>query len=181
VEQYLQRLERRSEPLLFQFSLGADPLPFETASRINQRTLGQVADIIARHPEINFQCHIASLHANQTLCTMCRELPNFSLAGYWWHNFFPPFIRQVIETRLDMLPVNKQVGFLSDAYCADWAYGKTVLVRKQLAQVLAQKIMQGQYAEETALAVARAIFFEAPRSLCNMEPKAPISRASDVE
>jgi hypothetical protein len=31
VEQYIARLERRNQPFLFQFSLGADPLPFETA------------------------------------------------------------------------------------------------------------------------------------------------------
>ncbi|MCX6624056.1 MAG: hypothetical protein NTY38_23935 [Acidobacteria bacterium] len=171
IEHYLQRLENRGQHFLFQFSLGADPLPFETASRINQRTLAQLAGIIARHPKLNFQCHISSLHANQTLCTLCRELPNFSLAGYWWHNFFPGFIRQIIESRLDMLPVNRQLGFLSDAYCADWAYAKSVIVRKQLASVLARKILQGQYSRQTALETARAIFFDAPRELCSMVPK----------
>jgi hypothetical protein len=171
VEQYLLRLEQRSNPPLLQFSLGADPLPFETASRINQKTLAQIGDMIARHPKIDFQCHIASVHANQTLCTFCRELPNFSLAGYWWHNFFPLFMRQVIEARLDMLPFNKQIGFLSDAYCADWAYAKAMLIRKQLAQVLAQKIEQGQYSEQIAVAVAHAIFFETPQTLCRMQPK----------
>jgi hypothetical protein len=174
IEQYIARLEQRKQPFLFQFSLGADPLPFETASRINQKTLGQLAELIARHPNLNFQCHIASVHANQTLCTMCRELPNFSLAGYWWHNFFPLSMRQVIETRLDMLPANKQIGFLSDAYCADWAYAKTALVRKQLAWVLASKIEQGQYSMRTAIEIAHAIFYEAPQTLCNVRPKTPV-------
>jgi hypothetical protein len=50
IEQYLQRLERRGQSFLFQFSPAADPLPFETASRINQRTLGQLANLSARHP-----------------------------------------------------------------------------------------------------------------------------------
>ena len=81
------------------------------ASRLSQRTLGQLAGMIARHPGLRFQCFVSSRHANQSLCTLARELPNFSLAGYWWHNFFPDIIRQVIAERLDMLPVNKQVGF----------------------------------------------------------------------
>ncbi len=126
--------------IVYQFSLGAEPLPFETGSRLGQRTIGQLAEMIARHPELRFQCFVSSRHANQSLCTLARELPNFSLAGYWWHNFFPDIIRQVIAERLDMLPVNKQVGFFSDAYCVEWAYGKAVLVRKQLARVLADKI-----------------------------------------
>jgi glucuronate isomerase len=133
--------------------------------------LRELGELIARHPKLNFQCHIASVHANQTLCTFCRELPNFSLAAYWWHNFFPTFMREVIETRLDMLPVNKQIGYLSDAYCADWSYAKATMIRKQLANVLARKIQQGQYNEELALATARQIFYETPQTLCGMKPK----------
>ena len=77
------------------------------------------------------------------MCTLARELPNLSLAGYWWHNFFPDTIAQVIRERLEMLPANKQIGFFSDAYCAEWSYAKAVLVRKILARVLAERIDQG--------------------------------------
>jgi glucuronate isomerase len=97
-----------------------------------------------------------------------RELPNLSLCGYWWHSFFPGAIRQVMEERLDMLPVNKQVGFFSDAYCADWAYGKAMLVRKFLAEVLADKIRIGQYSFEDAVSIAKSILYETPRELFRM-------------
>ena len=101
---------------------------------------------------------------------MARELPNFSLAGYWWHNFFPSAIRQLMDERLDMLPVNKQVGFFSDAYCVEWTYAKARLVLKQLATVLAQRIEQGQYSREDALAIAKAILYETPQTLLAMKP-----------
>ncbi len=170
-EAFLAELEKHGGEIVFQFSLGAEPLPFETASRLSQRTLGQLAQIIGRHPGLRFQCFLGSRHANQTLCTLCRELPNLSLAGFWWHNFFPAAIRQVMAERLDMLPVNKQIGFFSDAYTAEWAYAKMRLARKQFAEVLAQKISQGQYSTDDALAVARAILFETPQSLLAMKPK----------
>lgn len=170
-EAFLAALERRADEIVFQFSLGAEPLPFETASRVSQRTLAQLAEIVARHPRLRFQCFVSSRHANQTLCTMCRELPNFSLAGYWWHNFFPGAIRQVLSERLDMVPMNKQVGFFSDAYVVEWCYAKAILVRKQMAQVLAEKVAQGQYSFEDAIHVAREILFETPQSLCGMTPK----------
>jgi hypothetical protein len=73
--------------------------------------------------------------------------------------------------RLDMLPANKQVGFFSDAYCVEWAYAKAVLVRKQLAAVLAEKVAQGQYTRDDALAVARAVLYDSPRSLLGMVPR----------
>jgi hypothetical protein len=169
-EAFLAALEKRADEIVFQFSLGAEPLPFETASRISQKTLAQLAEIVARHPRLRFQCFVSSRHANQTLCTMCRELPNFSLAGFWWHNFFPGAIGHVMTERLDMVPVNKQVGFFSDAYAVEWCYAKAVIVRKQMAWVLNEKVAQGQYSFDDAVNVAREILFETPQSLCGMTP-----------
>jgi glucuronate isomerase len=169
-EAFLTALEPHADEIVFQFSFGAEPLPFETASRLSQKAIAQAAEMIGRHPRLRFQCFLASRHANQSLCTVARELPNFSLAGYWWHNFFPAVIRQIMDERLDMLPVNKQVGFFSDAYCVEWTYAKARLVLKQLAAVLAQRIEQGQYTRDDALAVAKAILYETPQSLLGMKP-----------
>jgi hypothetical protein len=169
-EAYLSALEKNGRRIIFQFSIGAEPLPFETANLLSQRTIGQIAEMIARHPTLHFQSFLAGRHVNQAFCTLARELPNFSLAGYWWHNFFPDIIRQIIAERLDMLPVNKQVGFFSDAYCVEWTYGKARLVRKQLSRVLAEKIEQGQYTRDDALAIARAILFETPQTLMGIRP-----------
>ncbi|MFH1923521.1 MAG: hypothetical protein ABIP48_26980 [Planctomycetota bacterium] len=170
-EAFLTALEARGERIVFQFSFAAEPLPYETASRLSERSIAQLAEMIGRHPKLHFQCFLASRHANQSLATLARELPNLSLAGYWWHNFFPDCIRQVMAERLDMLPLNKQVGFFSDAYCVEWTYAKAVLVRKQLARVLAEKIGVGQYTQDEALAIARAILYETPQSLLGMVPR----------
>jgi hypothetical protein len=172
-EAFLAALEKQGDRILFQFSFGAEPLPFETASRLSQKTLGQLATIVSRHPGLRFQCFVSSRHANQTLCTMCRELPNFSLSGFWWHNFFPDTIRHVMTERLDMVPLNKQVGFFSDAYTVEWAYAKAIIVRKQMAQVLAEKVAQGQYSSKDAVAIAREILFETPQTLVGMMPAKP--------
>ena len=162
--------EKCADRTLFQFSLGAEPLPFETASRLSQRTIAQLAEMVGRHPRIRFQCFLSSAHANQSLCTLCRELPNLSMAGYWWHNFFPSVMRRVMDERLDMLPTNKQVGFFSDAYCIEWSYAKAVMVRRVLARVLADKIELGQYDTNAAVGIAREILFETPRELLGMVP-----------
>ncbi|MFI5385110.1 MAG: hypothetical protein ACHQ50_03225 [Fimbriimonadales bacterium] len=175
-EALLTELEKHGQEILFQFSIGAEPLPYETASRLSQKTIGQLAEIIGRHPGLRFQTFNGSKHANQSLCTLARELPNFSLAGYWWHNFFPQTIRHVMAERLDMLPVNKQVGFFSDAYVVEWAYAKLVIVRKQLARVLAEKIEQGQYSFDDALGIARSILYETPQAF-GMKPRGMMADA----
>jgi glucuronate isomerase len=170
-EAFLSALEERVEAIVYQFSFGAEPLPYETGSRLTQRTIAQLAEMVGRHPRLRFQCFLASRHANQSLCTLARELPNLSLAGFWWHNFFPSAIGQVLGERLDMLPVNKQVGFFSDAYCLEWTYAKLAIVRRQLAAALAVRVEQGQYSFDEALGIARAILFESPQRLLGMTPR----------
>ncbi len=167
-ESLLLELETSHFDIAFQFSFGAEPLPFETDSRLNQVTIKQIAEIISRHPRIRFQCYLSSKHANQSLCTLCRELPNLSLAGYWWHNFFPNAIAQVIDERLDMLPTNRQIGFFSDAYCVDWLYAKSKLVRMELAKALTDRVERGQYAPDGAVEIARKLLQETPEHLLRL-------------
>lgn len=168
-EAFLTKLEAQSDKIIFQFSFGAEPLPYETASRLSQKSIAELGAMISRHPKLKFQCFLASMHANQSLCTLCRELPNLSLAGYWWHNFFPSYISRIMEERLDMLPVNKQIGFFSDAYCVEWAYTKAVIIKKLLTEVLAQKISLGQYSLQDAMSIAYDIMFETPQHLLGVK------------
>jgi hypothetical protein len=170
LESFLTKLEKRGNEIVYQFSFGAEPLPFETGSKLRQETIFEVAAIIARHPGLRFQVFLSSEHANQAMCTLARELPNLSLAGYWWHNFFPSVMRAVMEQRLDMVAANKQIGFFSDAYCVEWAYAKAAIVRRQLAEVLAGKVSQGQYTLDDALSIARQILHETPQTLLGMKP-----------
>lgn len=180
-EAFLTALAEHAGQIVFQFSFGAEPLPFETASRLSQRTIAQIAELIGRHPQLRFQCFLASRHANQSMCTLARELPNFSLAGYWWHNFFPDTIAQIMAERLDMVPANKQVGFFSDAYCAEWSFAKSVMVRKILARVLAERIELGQLDLAAAMRFAREIFFESPQSLLGLLPRDVGNECGDGE
>ncbi|MHB9071377.1 MAG: hypothetical protein ACYC54_13550 [Sedimentisphaerales bacterium] len=167
----LNEIEKSKSSIVFQFSLGAEPLPFETDSRINQTTLKQLAQIIARHPQIKFQCFLSSKHANQSMCTLCRELPNLSLAGYWWHNFFPCHIEQIIDERLDMLPSNKQVGFFSDAYCVEWLWAKSKLVRLLLNNALQNRIDRKQYTIEQAIEIAKSVLQITPEKLLKLNDR----------
>ncbi len=92
------------------------------------------------------------------------------LAGYWWHGFFPDTMRQMMGERLDMLPWNKQVAYFSDAYCAEWAYAKSVLVRKMLAAALAERVERGQYNTAAAVALARNVLYESAHFKLGMRP-----------
>jgi hypothetical protein len=162
LDRFVAELERRKAGIAFILSMGAEALPFETAARFRQDTAGHFARLVAAHPGVRFIAMNASRHADQSLCTLSRELPNLTLAGYWWHNFFPDSIHQLISTRLDMLPAANQIGFFSDAYCVEWLYAKAVMVRTVLAEALAGKVAQGRFTEPEAVEIAAQILRETP-------------------
>ncbi|GAA5198054.1 hypothetical protein GCM10023322_70600 [Rugosimonospora acidiphila] len=113
----------------------------------------------------------ATRHANQGLCTLARELPNFTLAGYWWQNFYPDAIAQIIGERLDMVPLPSQCGFFSDAYTIEWTYAKAMIVRKSFAKALAERVQRGQYSVEDALSIASSVLRDTPERLLRMAPR----------
>lgn len=166
---FLSELQKHGDEIVFQFSLGAEALPFESGARLRQETVGQLAGLLASFPGLRFMCFNASRHAHQSLCTLVREFPNFSLAGFWWHSFFPGALRELIEERLDMVPVNRQCGFFTDAYCVDWVHGKSRILLDQYARVFSEKIEAGQYSLGDVERISEEIFFKTPVELLSFK------------
>ena len=166
---FLEMYRERKIGKALQFSLGAEPLPYETGAKMRTETVFELAQLFSRNPDINFNIHNASEHQNQAFCTLARELPNVSFTGFWWHNFFPGQMRKIFRQRLDMVALNKWVGFISDAYCLDWTYAKTIIIRTQMTEVLKEKILQGQYTLDTVKFIAEQILYETPKNLFDIK------------
>lgn len=158
IERYLSTYEGRGLTKVLQFSTGAEPLLFESGSKMRAETPFELANIFYRYPGIQFNIHLSNMAQNQTFCTLAREIPNLTLNGYWWHNFYPSFIPRILSERIDMLPVGKTVGLFSDAYCAEWAYAKQKYIRYFTTQVLSERMEMGQYTEQQVLSIANNLF-----------------------
>ena len=87
---------------------------------------------------------------------------NVHVGGMWWYNFRPSTYRQSMQYRLEGLPPSKSVLVVSDARSIEWCYGKVLLVKRLLAEVLAEQVQRGWLGREDALWVAREWLHEAP-------------------
>jgi len=127
------------------------------------------AEMFARHSNVRFDVFTSNETIAHELVVVARNFRNVFLSGYWWYLMFPSHIRKLIRERIEMLPMSKSCGFFSDAYCVEWVYGKSRLVRRELAFVLAQMIEEGYLTQETALAVARHYLLENPKRMYGVE------------
>lgn len=161
-EKYLEKLNRLGRKVVLPFSVGAEPLKYETGSKLSSATLFSLAETARKYENIDFIVFSGSEHQDQTLCTLIRQTPNLYAAGFWWHTFFPESMGRIISRRLDMLPTNKWFGLFSDAYCAEWAYAKSIMVRKMFSWELARKVEQGRMDKKLAVDTAAALINDTP-------------------
>ena len=73
LELFLTEVERHNKGGVVQIALGAEPLPFESGSKLRGDTLFDLAAVVSRHKDINFQVFLANAPKNQALCTLVRE------------------------------------------------------------------------------------------------------------
>ena len=129
------------------------------------RTIQQLADLVFQYPRVNFFVLLSSQSLAHDLTILSAMVPNVIVAGYWWHTMYPVYIKRMLEERLEVIPMNKIIGFISDAWNLEWLYGRLKMVKRETTRVLADKVLEGFYSEDTAIEIARKIFFENPKSL----------------
>ncbi len=160
----------RDNTRVFQFCYGTQYLtpepqwahPTQKAAPMFAASAGY---LFAEFPELHFNVLNGYEPDEPIWCGLVQGYGNVSLANFWWQTFYPAVMHRALSRRLDMVLLNKLVGFFSDGWCVDYVYGRLAMVRRVWANVLAEKIEQGLYTEDQALRVARQCFLETPRRL----------------
>jgi glucuronate isomerase len=142
-QRYFDALSRRGRKAVVSISVGAEPLRYETGTKLDADTLFAIEALAQKHPTLDFVVFNASDTQETALSGIIRQTRNVYAAAFWWHAFYPTTIERTIRTRLERIPLNKWFGYFSDAYCLDWAYGKSQLVRGCYARALSGLVDDG--------------------------------------
>jgi hypothetical protein len=149
-----------------QLIAGAEVLPpHRSITHWNGAFCGAVARLACRFEDFCFSVSSASDAFTQDVAILAKHIPNISVLGYWWHTFYPFYIRKSLETRLDMVPVNKIVGYFSDAYHAEWCYPKLKMVKQIVEEILTERIEKGWYTVGIATDIVNKLFYENPKEI----------------
>ena len=156
--------ELRRGPLrTVQVIVGAEVLPpHRSIPCWSGEFAGALARIAGQFEDFHFNLSSASDLYTQDLGILAKHVPNISVAGHWWHTLYPHYIRKAVETRIDMVPMNKIVAFFSDAYRSEWCYPKLKLVKTIWGEVLEERVAKGWCEVDTAVDLVRAAFYENP-------------------
>jgi len=157
---------RQSPVNVVQFFLGSDVhLPHRSLTVYSGILIRELCLFTNQYPDIKFDILNASEHYIHDTAIAAKHFPNIYISGYWWHSLYPYYIKKAIQTRLEIVPINKINGFFSDAYHSEWCYPKLKMVKNLLAEVLTEKIISGYYTERLALSIAEKVFYSNPKEL----------------
>jgi hypothetical protein len=157
---------RATSVRIIQLIVGAEVIPpHRSVTQWSGSFSGATARLASLFEDFRFNLSAASDSFTQDIAIMAKHIPNISVAGYWWHTMYPFYIRKSIETRLDIVPVNKIVAFFSDAYHCEWCWPKLRLVKQIMGEVLVDRVNRGMYDLDTALSIIPTVFHDAPKEI----------------
>jgi len=157
---------RSTDLRIIQLIAGAEVLPpHRSITQWSGDFCGAVARLACEYEDFHFSISSASDAFTQDLGILAKHIPNISVLGYWWHALYPFYIKKSLETRLDMVPANKIVGFFSDAYHAEWCYPKLKLVKQIVEEILVERVDNGWYTVELATDLVNKLFYENPKAI----------------
>jgi glucuronate isomerase len=136
--------------------------------RFQETWTSQMARSFHHFGGARFDLMMASDVLSHEVAVLARQFPNVYASGYWWHNFFPATIERIIGLRVQVAPMTKVGGFLSDAYYAEWAYGKFQVVKKAMAAAFAHLVESRFYEEDEVPPILHQILHDTPRDLYDL-------------
>jgi uncharacterized protein len=124
---------------------------------------GHIIPAIMRHPQTRFDLYHMGIPAVRQTGVIGKNFPNVWLNLCWSHIVSPAMTRSALDEYLDMVPVNKILGFGGDYFLpVENVYGHLVMARENIAEVLSRRIGAGLMTESQALGVARKWFWDNP-------------------
>ena len=139
--------------------------PHRSVTRWNKDFIEALGKLAYDFEDFHFNASTASDIYTHDLGVLAKHIPNISLSGYWWHMLYPFYIKKSLETRLDMVPINKIVGYFSDTYHSEWCYPKLKMVKGILLEILSERLKKGWYDVQLAVDIVNKLFYENPKRI----------------
>jgi glucuronate isomerase len=124
----------------------------------NRTSLIQYRGLFNAFPQVTFPISVLAHTSNQELVAYSWIFPNVVTNAHWWYSNIPAYIELDCRSRLQAVPMTKQIGYYSDMYKLEFALPKFRMYRRVLAGVLARDFVIGRdWPEERAVALGRMV------------------------
>lgn len=119
-------------------------------------------NLFMRYPRTKFDIFHISWPYTEELTAICKNFPNVWIDFCWAWIINPPGARRWLSDMLETVPLNKIHGFGGDFIFVEGTYGHSVIARREIARMLAEKVREGRFTEEYAVRAAEMMLRDNP-------------------
>lgn len=126
-------------------------------------------ELFLDYPGVTFDIFHMGYPFQGQLGTLCKMFPNVFADMCWAHIISPVAARRTLSEWLELIPYTKICGFGGDYEPIDGVYGHQYIARRNIAEVLSEKVEAGLFKEETACRIAEALLYDNPKKIFGVE------------
>ena len=116
-------------------------------------------------PQVQFDLFHMSYPYQGEAAAIAKVFPNVHIDFCWAHIISPSAARRALHEMLDTVPSNKIFGYGGDYRYPELSYAHAKIARRNVAQVLAEKVSEGSCSEDEALGLGRQILHDNPDAM----------------
>ena len=116
-------------------------------------------------PQVQFDLFHMSYPYQGEAAAIAKVFPNVYIDLCWAHIISPSASRRALHEMLDTVPSNKIFGYGGDYRYPELSYAHAKMARRNIAQVLAEKVSEGSCSGDEALALGRKLLHDNPDAL----------------
>jgi predicted TIM-barrel fold metal-dependent hydrolase len=130
-----------------------------------------MTNLFLKYPNTRFDIYHISWPYTEELIAISKNFPNVYIDFAWAWIFNPPAARRYLSDMLEAVPVNKIHGFGGDFIFVEGTYAHSVIARREISRVLAEKVEEGRFTEDYAVWVAQRLLRENAQKNFRVEEK----------
>lgn len=126
--------------------------------------------VFPMHPRTRFDLYHMGMPSVRQTGVIGKNNPNVWLNLCWTHIISPQMTISALEEYMDMVPMNKIIGFGGDySRPVEKVYGHLVMAREDLATVLGRRVDRGLMSLDEAKALAHKWLYTNPKELYRLD------------
>lgn len=122
--------------------------------------------VFPRHPNTRFDLYHLGMPSVRDTIVIGKNNANVWLNLCWCHIISQQMACSGLDECLDMVPINKIIGFGGDySRPVEKVYGHLLMAREDIAYVLGRRVDRGLMGIDEAIAIAKKLLWDNPRTL----------------
>ncbi|MEM3785896.1 MAG: amidohydrolase family protein [Nitrososphaeria archaeon] len=119
-----------------------------------------LANLFMEYYDVKFDVFHGAYPYVRELAVLAKNFPNVYVDLCWLHAVSSSSAKYALNELLDMVPANKIIGFGGDYKHVEGVYGHSRLARRNVAEVLQDRVDRGRFSLEEAKNIAKMLLYD---------------------